>query len=418
MTYSPPHCLITEQSLLAACLIGQVAPSVEPNDFSAQNHRDIARAMIDIERKGGVPDLVAVCEFLRKDIPASEIAGLMETVASDSNIEIYSSIVKSFSVARSIQARAAAFVSELNDIKTQDMDSLIGTFSAEILALADVGRKSREYTLRDTLRDVLADLDNRMHGGERIVGIPTGVYELDRLTCGMGKQELWVIGARPSMGKTALALNIIMHALKNGHGPVAFFSLDMSSQGIAHRMLAQEARVNLNAIRSGTMSSADYGKVNYAAQNIFDMPLTLTDDPATELDIVRKCRKIRPALVCVDFLTKIRPIKSSGSRYADYSNISGVMKNIAKELQCPLLLLVQLNRGNESENRAPVLSDMRETGAIEEDADVVLLIHADKNNRMSTTRTIYLAKHRQGEVSFWDMAWVGGFQRFERLERS
>lgn len=410
-----PRSIVTEQGLLAACMMEGVSPPCEPSDFSLEEHRIMAAAMREIEGEGGKPDMVTIQSRMKQgQVSASFIADVFETVASPQNLEAYALIVKSYSVARATQIRAANFIQAINASEGQDLEKIVDAFNGDILAISSNGNQHRSILIGDALTNWIARLDEKM-AQPGMAGISTGITKLDQLTGGMCGQEMWVIGARPSIGKTAFSLNLLVHCARSRVSPIYFFSLDMSREKIIERIVAQLARIDLWRIRTGSVSNEEYQAILGWQAHIRKFDLILHDGIASELDILRECRRTKPRVVFIDYFTKIRNSKPTSSRYGDFSRISGAVKAVGKELNIPVVMMAQLNRNSENEKRAPILSDLKETGSVEEDAAVVLFIHSDKNDRAATRRTILLAKQQQGETSFWDMEFDGPHQRFESL---
>lgn len=409
-----PKAVEAEESLLAAGLIAETAPPCRPEEFTSETRRAIAAAMIEIEKSGSKVDMVSVAERLQGIVTASDIAQITSCMGSSDNLEVYARIVREYFIARSLQQRSINFVSELGNPNGKGITEIVGEFGADVLRMMGTGRKDRDSDMKDGLKAFLSQLDERMNSGRSITGLPTGISKLDAETCGMCPQDLWVIAARPSIGKTALSLQIAVHSAERG-AKILFFSQDMRTDSLFQRIMAMKSRVNMQKIRSGMLTREEYARVVNSVARFSQLDFVITDSPATELDIIRKCRKYRPDLVVVDYLQKIVPSKATGNNNTDYGLISKLMKDIAKELDVPVLLLSQLNRAMDKESRAPRLSDLRDTGQIEQDADVVLFIHAPDNDKKAGTRILLLDKQRQGECATYDMAFLGAFQTFEPL---
>jgi replicative DNA helicase len=415
MEIQQPREIYAEANLLCACLVAQIAPPCRPEDFSVEIHRAIAQVMHEIELAGMAPDLATILMKTseRTDFSPMDISKILDSMASDRNLDLYARIVKDYSVARKIQALAVNFVSDIGKSKSDTFRSLIDSFGAEILKLSDGTIESREVGMLEGMKCFLADLDERMNAQCAIVGLPFGLPTLDRKTCGMSVQDYVVLAARPSMGKTALALQVTRFNAKTGKR-VLWFSLDMSKEGLFQRLVAAESGVELGHIRTGQFQGHEYSAVANATKKLSALDVITYDAACTEIDVIRKVRKIKPDLVIVDFLQKVVPSRKSSNRVGDYADVSATIKNILKERNIPGLILCQLSRDNEKESRPPRLSDLRETGAIEQDADIVLFLHA--KNKTDPMRTIIVDKQRQGECAFWDVDFDGAHQVFTENE--
>lgn len=409
---SLPHCQFTEQSLLGACLIASQAPPCSPDDFYFESHRTIAGVMQELERSGNVIDLITVFDKLdgQKEISATYLAQLLESLASSDNLEIYAGIVKEKAAARRAVLRAMQFIQESENLDGNTASVLNG-FCRDIMAICDTSRTGRETTALETLKTFLSRFDDKLNNPSKFTGIQTGIYELDHLTFGLHPQDELIIAARPSLGKTAMALNIARNALSSGH-PVSIFSMEMSAESLIQRLLASESRVPLDKVRSSWVTEKEHRKILTSAAAISQWPLKIVDSPVNAFEILQKLRKHRPTLAVIDYLQLIQPVKSTGNANYDLGEISKTIKRAAQELNIPIILLSQLTRSNEREKRKPRLSDLRDTGQLEQDADMILFIHAEDHTR--NFRELILAKHRNGDCGVWKAAFLRPIQRFER----
>jgi replicative DNA helicase len=409
---SLPHCQYAEQSLLGACLIASQAPPCSPDDFYFESHRSIAGVMQELERSGNVVDLVTVFDKLagQKEIPATYLAQLLESLASSDNLEIYAGIVKEKAAARRAVIRAMQFIQESENLDGNTASVLNG-FCRDIMTICDTSRTDRETTALETLKNFFSRFDDKIHNPSKFTGIQTGIYELDHLTFGLHPQDELIIAARPSLGKTAMALNIARNALSLGH-PVIIFSMEMSAESLVQRLLASESRVPLDKVRSSWVTEKEHQKILTSAGTISQWPLKIVDSPVNAFEILQKLRKHRPTLAVIDYLQLVQPLKSTGNANYDLGEISKTIKRAAQELNIPIILLSQLTRSNEREKRKPRLSDLRDTGQLEQDADMILFIHAEDHTR--NFRELILAKHRNGDCGVWKATFLRPIQRFER----
>ena len=416
MRLTPPTSYEAEESLLGACIAAQLPPPCDPGDFTCELHQTIAKAMHELDAKGLGQDLVLISkrveELSGKAYGSKECAHVATTITNDSNLETYARVVTQYSRARQMQRGAVNLISQLSE-NFGAIDEIMDRYVADVLTLSDGGMGAEsECTAKQGMVQLMRQLEARYESKSQLIGLPYGLRKLDMLTCGMEPQEYVVLAARPSMGKTLAALQITRHVADRGKR-VLWFSLDMSKEGLFQRLVASGAKVNLQQIRNGQMSGQEYARVSIAATKLAELDIVVCDTPCTELDILRKTRKVKPDLVVVDFLQKIKPLRRSSNRVADYTEVSASMKNTLKELDIPGLVLCQLSRDNEKESRRPKLSDLRETGAIEQDADTVIFLHA--KNKTDPTREIIIDKQRQGECALFEVAFVGEYQRFEEL---
>lgn len=405
-----PNQPMAERSLLGGCILEGIASPCRPEDYYVANHRLIAQATIDLQRSGTVPDLVTVTMALQGKVPASEVVDLCSSMPSGRNIETYARIVRETAAARRLQALAFQFAEDIG-IKNGKSDSdKITAFSGAVLAACDCPEHSRDTDMRGGIREFVSRFERRVSSGQPVTGFRTGIFKLDHYTCGLCSQDLWIIAARPSIGKTALALQMAVFLAKENR-KVLFFSLDMPKDGLYERMIASEARINLAKVRSGHVTEEEHVAILGASEALNELPIIVSDVPATEIDIVRKTRRFRPSVVIVDFLQKVMPSNPTRNSNTDLGIISGVLKNLAKTEQMPIILLSQLTRANEREDRPPRLMDLRDSGTLEQDADLVLFLHA--KDKREPGREFLIEKQRQGECVAMRFNFTGAFQIFE-----
>ena len=412
----PPQDVIAEQSLLAACMTGEVAPPVALGDFSTDLHRYIHRAMHTIESEGGKQDLVIIAqkvsEYSSGKYGGIEVGQTALMIASDENLDIYANRVRTVGIARRLQHLAHNFVAKTSETPC-DYSKAIEQLGVGVLEVSDTSSRSREVKMPDGMKSFLTEFEARVANQGGMIGLPTGIKLIDETTCGLCSQGYYVLAARPSMGKTALALQITRTVAALGKR-VLWFSMDMPTEQIHERMVASEARVDLSFLRSGKGATPqEHARVYSATSTLAGLDVVIYDGVSTEIDITRKTRKVKPDLVVIDFLTKTVPSVDHKSAVANYTHVSRSFKNLFKEMNIPGLVLCQLSRANDKDGRAPKLSDLRETGAIEEDSDFVMFLHADKGDKTQPMRSLIIDKNRQGACGFGNMAFIGRFQRFE-----
>lgn len=420
----PPVASDSELSLIAACLEARVSPPCDPEDFWFDKMRTVAKTMRALETEGITPDLATVSEKVWSVsggyLKPSDIVHLAEYAGLPENIEYHARNVREAAAARKMLKVAWEFIKQFEEGKgtKKKPQELISEFGSKIMQSGETQEVCRDEDLKNGLKDFFACIDERVanfRAGKDVAGISTGLSMIDRATCGMFGQNLWILAARPSAGKTALSLQIAIENAKQGRR-ILFVSLDMSAHEIYERMTCYESKINLAKIRSGNLSHHDLKRVGDVVQSLSQLQIIISDAPATEIDIMHKTRRYRPDLLIIDFLTKIKPANKTGNPHSDYGEVCKTIKEIGKSHNIPVILLCQLNRAQEREKRRPILSDLRETGQIEEHADLVLFLHAKGNNNSEPEREIMIAKQRQGELAIMRHFFNGATQSFEAAD--
>ena len=420
----PPHQIDAEQSLLGGIMndpSGLEEVTLAGDEFYKDAHCQIFAAIKTVASKGEPPDLVMVSDELTRKNQIEAIGGysylaqLTDWVVTSQNARAYARIIKDKSDARRmIQSTNEIQSLAYNSGRTEDLLSLAKSAVKRI-------EDSRSCSLGDSgcsdmaggMPDLVREIKKRIDLGGKIPGLPTGYEKLDKMTSGMFPQDMWVLAARPGQGKTALSLNITRR-VAGGGVPVLWFSLDMSRMGLWERLISTEAEINLAKIRSGNLIPPEFMSIEKSAGHLRNLPITIIDTPCTELDVIRRSKEISPGLIVVDHLTKIIPSKKTGNANYDYGNISKEMKNLAKTMDIPILLLCQLNRENEKDGRPPRESDLRDSGEIEQDADTIIFIHSKDKSKQE--RDLIIAKQRQGELAVLKFKLQGWKQLFEPIE--
>jgi len=419
--------------LLDNAALDRVSEILRPDDFYREAHRKIFRAMLALGERGEPTDLVTLGETLRQRGELAEVGGaaalaeLAERVPTAANVAHYARIVREKAILRNLIATATAIAARGYDANG-DVKELLDRAENEILALSDQEVKPAFVKIDRLVKQGFSEIE-RLHANKQTVtGVPTGFVDLDRITAGLQPSDLIVIAARPSMGKTAFALNIAVNAaLKTGRG-VAIFSLEMSKEQLALRLLCGEARVDLARVRTGYLSDREFTDLAHAGNHLYDAPIYIDDTPALSvLELRAKARRLwrDPAsklqLIVVDYLQLMRSTEGKDNREQEISEISRSLKALAKELHLPVVALSQLNRQVEMRNPPkPRLSDLRESGAIEQDADVIAFIYRDEVYRPDTDRPgsaeIIVAKQRNGPVGTVELTFLREYTRFENRE--
>src|SRR5919112_1078538 len=382
----PPNNLEAEESLLGAMLLTKDAivaateVGVSADDFHKPAHGHVFDAIVALYGAGEPVDPVTVAEALRR-------AGLPDDV-------------------RTAVDRAEALV-----------------FQVAQRRVSDTSRP-----LRDVLDSALDRLEMLYDKGDAVTGVPTGHRELDEITAGLQPSSLVIVGARPGAGKTSFALGIAAHAALEAHRPVLFFSLEMDHQEIAQRLLAAEAKVESTRLRNGRLQDADWNKLMHAIGRMAEAPLYVDDNPMTSvLDIRAKARRLKASLgdlglVVIDYMQLMTGRQKAENRQVEVSEISRGLKILARELQCPVVALSQLSRNLEQRaDKRPVLADLRESGSLEQDADVVMFLYRDKlYNRDSVDQgaaEVHVAKHRSGPTGTFELVFLERYTRFADLAK-
>ena len=405
---------LTERTLLAACLAEGTVPKCNPDDFCMERHRFIAEIMFDLYRKNLPIDLVTVwdqAESIRENfISATLLAEISEYATSGRNIEAYSKSIIRQSALRKMRLKSESFLSRCGTVSSDGIDEFLRAYSREMLD-TNLPENSRDQSINDIAREMIQSLERTMTQGG-ITGLSTGINKLDDMTCGMHGHDLFIVAARPSMGKTAIAIQIMCSVANSGR-KVLMFSLDMKATSILQRIVSRISAVPLSKIRSGNLNVAEYATVTEMTHKVTQWPITIIDRPATDIDVIQKTKEIDPDLVLVDYLQLVNPSTKTGNANYDYGEVSKAMKHMANEQNIPVILLSQLSRGAEKENRMPRLSDLRDSGQIEQDADLILFLHAEKGDHTTEKREVILAKQRQGDCGIWSMKFNRKIQRFE-----
>jgi replicative DNA helicase len=412
----PPQNLEAEQSVLGAVLLDREAAErcvelLRPEDFYREPHRRIFAAVAELVARREAVDVITVGEQLARQGQLEAIGGLTylsdltASVPATANAPHYARIVADKAILREL-LRAAAEIADSVYAGGDDPDAVLDEAEARIFRIAEARRSGRAFRpLKDILVRAFADLERLYEHKGEVLGTPTGLGELDRLTTGFHPAELIVLAARPSQGKTALALNIALAAAARG-AHVGFFSLEMAAEQLALRLLCMAAGVAGERVRSGFLGEEDWPRLGHALGKLAEAPLYIDDTPNLSImDLRARARRMRAEcgveLLIVDYLQLIHSRGRAENRQQEIAEISRSLKALARELEIPVLALSQLSRAVEArENRRPQLSDLRESGAIEQDADVVIFIYQDPKLAEDPSRRyemeLIVAKQRNG----------------------
>ena len=433
----PPHDTEAEQAVLGSMLtdVDAVVDAIEilkPEDFYREDNKNIYEAMLNLYGKAEPIDVITVKSELTS-MGKFEVVGGLEYLATlpdkvptTTNAIKYIHIVEEKSILRKLIKTANDLIS-LGYAQNEDIDVIIEQAEKKIFDIMQ-GKNQKGYTaLKDILVESFAEIEKLYNQKEAITGIPTGFADLDYKTAGLHKSDLILIAARPAMGKSAFALNIATNAAINAKVPVIIFNLEMSKSQLVNRMLCSEAMVDSNKIRTGKMDEEDWVKLATALGPLSEAPIYIDDTPGITVSEIRaKCRKLKLekdiGLVVIDYLQLIQGSgKKNASREQEISEISRSLKILAKELDIPVVALSQLSRAAEQRaDHRPMLSDLRESGAIEQDADIVMFLYRDDYYNPDTEKKniaeIILAKHRAGSTGTIELLWLGNYTKFANIE--
>lgn len=435
--HTPPANLEAEQAVLGAILLragalDQVADLLTPEDFYRSGHGNIFQAMLDLWSRGEPVDLVTVTGLLKERGRLEEVGGpvflaaLSEHVGTAANAGYYARLVHEKAVLRRL-LECSQNIAQACLAPVEDVEQFLDQAESEIFKVAESKIRFGFQPLGTLVEQEVATLEAIWHRDRgRITGVPSGFPDLDNLTAGFQPGDLIIIAARPSMGKTALALNIAFNAAYQEQVPVAFFSLEMSKEQLVRRLLSTVGEIDASHLRRAFLTNDEWNKLQEAASYLLECPIYIDDSPAaTVLEVRSKARRLRAegklGLIIVDYLQLMKGGPDASSREQEISEISRSLKALAKELSVPVVALSQLSRKvEERKPRIPELADLRESGAIEQDADVILFIYRDEvyneNSPEKGQARILLKKQRNGPTGDFRLAFRGLYTRFDSFE--
>ncbi|MEQ8180199.1 MAG: replicative DNA helicase [Smithellaceae bacterium] len=433
----PPQNLEAEQSILGSVLlensaINSVLEVMSKDDFYSEAHRKIFNVMVELSEKNEPVDIITLSNALKDRKLLDSIGGtaylasLVDNVPSAANVTNYAKIAKEKAILRGLIASATEIINSCYETGS-DVDQVLDQAENSIFEIAENKVRPSFHPIREIVKDSFRSIEDLFARRELITGVPTGFEKIDDLTSGLQQSDLIIIAGRPSMGKTAFALNIAQYAALEGQTPVAVFSLEMSKEQLVFRLLASEAKVDSQRLRKGFLGETDWPKLTAAAGRLSEAPLFIDDTPAiTVLEMKAKSRRLKAdaglGLIVVDYIQLMRGGNYRESREQEISEISRSLKALAKELKVPVIALSQLNRKVEDRtNRRPQMADLRESGAIEQDADVIAFIYRDEvynkseDNPEKGTAEIIIGKQRNGPTGTVKLAFLEKFTCFENL---
>lgn len=434
----PPQNIEAEMSILGGILleneaINRVLEVLVPEDFYRETHRKIMRAMIELNEHREPCDIITLTSTLKKRGELDEVGGgaylatLVDFVPTAANISYYSKIVKEKAVARKLINAATEIITQGHDEQVE-IEHLLDNAQKVIFDISENKIKPAFYPINAILKDTIKNIETLYEKKEHVTGVPTGYVDLDEKTAGFQRGDLVIIAGRPSMGKTAFALNIAQYAAIHADPPepVAIFSLEMSKEQLVTRLLCSEARVDAGRLRTGHLIDTDWHKLTRGASSLHKAKIFIDDTPAISiLEMRAKARRLKAehkiGMIVVDYLQLMRGSGTPESRQQEISEISRSLKALAKELEVPVVALSQLNRGLESRtDKRPMMSDLRESGAIEQDADVIMFVYREEvynkeNPDLKGKSEIIIGKQRNGPIGIVDLTFLGEYTRFENL---
>ncbi len=435
-----PHNLEAEKSVLGAILIqneafNHAAELIDARDFFRDAHRRIFERMVALSERGDAIDFVTLKDELSRGGELEEVGGpayiasLADGVPRSANVEYYAKIVKEKSTLRNLIHSANKILTDAYEAE-EEPDFLLDEAERAIFAIAEDRIRAGFVPLRDLVQSSFSTIEKLQQHKGLVTGVPTGFVDLDEMTAGLQPSDLILVAARPSMGKTSFVLNIAQHVGTSTDMTVGFFSLEMSKEQLFMRMLTSEARIDAHRFRTGYLNEKDYGRLSHALGTLAEARVYIDDTASIGvLEMRAKARRLKAEhglhLLIIDYIQLMQGRGRFESRQQEIASISRSLKGLAKELQVPIVALSQLSRASETRtNHRPQLSDLRESGALEQDADVVMFIYRDEqykddegmpNQESEGVAEIIIGKQRNGPVGVAKLAFIKEHTRFENL---
>lgn len=434
---TPPHNIEAEQAVIGAIFLRPDAFSTASelliaSDFYRVSHQRIFQAMTTLSDKGEPIDLVTVTTLLSNEQTLDEAGGVAyltdvaSSVPTAANIAYYSKMVEEKALLRRLIRTATDIVTTTFE-KESEVDDLLNEAEKSILEVSNRKNASAFKAIKDVLIDVYDDIEQLNQNNAEVTGVPTGYRDLDKITSGFQKNDLIIIAARPSVGKTAFALNIAQNVATKTDGNVAIFSLEMGAEQLVSRMLCAEGNIDSQRLRTGNLLADDWGKLTMAMGSLSNAGIYIDDSPGIRVSEIRsKCRRLKQehglGMIIIDYLQLISGSESSKeNRQQEVSEISRSLKGLARELEVPLIALSQLSRGVEQrQDKRPMMSDLRESGSIEQDADIVGFLYRDDyydtESEQQNIIEIIISKQRNGPTGTVELAFVKEYNKFVDLD--
>lgn len=434
-----PQSIEAEEAVLGAILtnpstLGRVIEHLNPESFYKPSHKAIYQAALELYKNNDPIDIVTVSELLRDKNELEKAGGrayindLALNVATTANVEYYSKIIREKEIKRSLINAGSEIVTDAYEI--DDTDTVLDNAQKRIFEIASEKQTGDLTHIKDLVVESYEEIEERFNNHTDLTGVTTGFYDLNDVTSGLQKTDLIILAARPSMGKTAFALNLARNVAVEGKKPVAIFSLEMSKQQLVKRMLCAEAEVEMSSVNLGNMQARDFEKLVNAMSSLAEAKIYINETSTTATDIKAQCRRLlmeekELGLIVIDYLQ----LMDGGSNKTDDRNqyiaaISRSLKMLAKELNVPIIALSQLSRGVESRtDKRPMLSDLRDSGAIEQDADIVMFIYRDEYYNKDNTENkgkaeIIIAKHRNGATGTVELLFQAPITKFKNKTKT
>ncbi len=434
----PPHDIDAEQAVLGSMLtdrdaVNAAIETLKEDAFYRDDNRVIFQAIVNLYSKSEPIDIITLKDELESMDKFEQVGGyeylanLPDKVPTTANVQKYIKIVEEKSILRNL-IKTANEIIELGYNPTEDVEDIMDGAEKKIFDIMQSKNQKGYSPIKDVLVESFTKLEELYNRKQHITGVPTGFSELDYKTAGLHGSELILVAARPAMGKTAFALNIATNAALRGNAPVAIFSLEMSKDQLVNRILCSEAMVDSNKVRTGKLEEDDWVKLAGAIGPLSESEIYIDDTPGISvMEIRTKCRKLKMekniGLVVIDYLQLVQGNnKRIGSREQEISEISRSLKILAKEINVPVIALSQLSRAVEQRpDHRPMLSDLRESGAIEQDADIVMFLYRDdyynKESEKKDIAEVIIAKQRGGSTGTVELLWMGSYTKFVNLEK-
>ena len=428
----PPHSVEAEQSVLGSILLDKeamisVSETLVPEDFYKEAHKVIYESMLKLYNSQSEIDLITLADELRDQGYLDDIGGiayitsLSTVVPTTSNIKYYVNIVKEKSISRQLIS-AANDIINLGYDGSAKVEYVLENAEKKIFDISQERATNDFQPINQVISEALSMLEKLYEEKNDVTGLTTGFRDLNKKINGLQRSDLLLIAARPAMGKTAFALNLVQNAALKGDASVAVFSLEMSKEQLVQRMIASQSTVELKKIKTGTLADNDWPRITDGMAILSGAKIHIDDTPGIKISELRsKCRKLKIEkgldLVLIDYLQLMEGEGQNESRQQEIAKISRSLKILAKELDCPVVALSQLSRAPEQRaDHRPMLSDLRESGSIEQDADIVMFLYRDEYYNPDTEKKnigeVIVAKNRHGETGTVELVWFGGIQKF------
>lgn len=428
----PPYDDAAELAVLGAMFLDREAASLAlemltGEDFYRPDHRQVFEAAEELYHSGVPIDMITVKNKLEEKQVFEQIGGLpflaniSTSVGSSANMRHYAAIVEEKSVLRRL-IRTANNISQMSYEGKTDVNAIMDTAEKGIFDIMQNRHSDQFHHIRDIAVDSIEKIEDIYRSKGKLTGVPTGFVDFDQKTAGLQKSDLILLAARPSMGKTAFALNIIQNAAIRSNVPTAVFSLEMSREQLVNRMLCSEAMLDAQRLRTGELTDSDWADLIQAMGPLSQAPIYIDDTPGvTPMEVRSKCRRLKVekglGLIVIDYLQLMSGNSRNDSRQQEISEISRSLKAIAREMEAPVIALSQLSRACEQRaDHRPMLSDLRESGAIEQDADVVAFLYRDEyyfpDTEKKNQAELIIAKQRNGPTGTVDLTWMGQYTKF------